>query len=191
LQLAIEIENCLRRFGFHRIQVELPADFVAGVDFRLFEDEVCFVAVCTFLDWPALSVAWHDAQEVLGTLIGGRVAAFDPKTWDGYLVLGVGQTLTPNDRAEAVSIRYDTRRARKIVISGDEVLSVSALELALMPVRPMLVATATPDARDPLAELLEHMRRTSTEPDGIEQLLDSYRRGRLLIEDLHQSRSAG
>jgi len=188
-QLMLESGRLLREYGFNEVAVTDPEFHADGeIDLRVYEDEVSFVGLAGFSDWPQLSSSWMRSQERLGRLIGRRVNSGDAKVWDTYLVLFVGQQLTPNDHAEAVEIRYNTRRARKIVVTGDDVRGPQDLELALMPVRPVILTGDRVFATDPLEDLVGHLERQGDQGHA-RVLVQAYRESRLLLESLHEWRT--
>lgn len=185
LELVLESARLLEEYGFRPVDdLAFDDDLVRETGFRLYEDVVSLVGIAGFESWPELASSWLDIQDILGRNIGRKLTSSDAKAWDTYLVLLVGQQLTPSDRAEAVSIRYNTRRARKIVVTGDEVRGIDDLELALMPVRPVLAEVQNIENRDPLDDLVDHISDIS-DPDPVRVLVDAYRESRLLLEALH------
>ncbi len=141
----------------------LGADFTAvqeitlddGEVLRCFEDSVSIIGLIDFPTWTALENRWLDAQGALVRLLSERLNRNDPKAWEGYLLLF---TLDDPPNAAALdAIRRDTTRLRKIVTTGAELVEVSDVDRALLPVLPLdasSVDTSTGRALDRLPELL-------------------------------------
>ena len=103
---------------------------------RLFEDEYNVVGIAVFETCGELLRAWPDLQESLVDVISRHIGRGESKSWDGYLVL-----LTPADAAsehiEVEAVRYNTSRLRKLVATGDDLRSATAIERVLRPLLPL------------------------------------------------------
>ena len=105
------------------------------LDVRIFEDRRTIVGVCFFERWPELADNWASAQGVLVERISAQLPKSDAKAWEGYLVLVTSEEGVP---LEAVAqVRRDTNRLRKLVVTGSELQSLEAVEIALLPVLPL------------------------------------------------------
>lgn len=185
LQVALEAGRLLESYGYFPVPSSHQFEADSNDSFNVYEDEVSLVAIVGYASWPQLTSSWLTAQDSLGRLMGERLDPGDAKSWDAYLLLVIGQSLTGRDRSEARTIRYNTRRARKIVISGDEVRGLQDLELALMPVRPITPQETLAANEDPLVDL---RRQVADDRGGqvIDRLLGAYRESRPLVETLHE-----
>lgn len=126
---------------------------------RLYEDRFGFVCVAVFGSWSELAAGWPDVFGELVELVSERVPASDAKVWETYLVMLTPDRISTEERTVASAIRYDMRRVRKIVGTGDEIRQVADIERVLrplLPLRPMAIDSAqTESALDLLPDLLD------------------------------------
>jgi hypothetical protein len=160
-----------------------------SIALTVLEDPLAIVGVAGFDSWTELAAGWSIAQDRIVSAIGGRIASGEPKAWDGYLALLTPQQLTEGEQGEAARIRYDTRRLRKIVITGDEAPNLGRLPSALLPVRPIL-EEGDLERFDPLARLRDHLIRAGAEAGAVDALLEAYTEGRLLMDAIHAWRAS-
>jgi len=121
---------------------------------RLFEDQFGLVGLAVFETWSRLVEEWADAQGALVELISKHMSRSDPKAWEGYLVL-----LTPGIRGTGgkedwMSIRYNTRRIRKFVASGEDLKSISDVRATIAPLLPFQAVDSTTGLNGSVLELL-------------------------------------
>lgn len=121
---------------------------------RLFEDKFGLVGLVVFETWTRLVEEWADAQGSLVEVISRHMTNRDPKAWDGYLVL-----LTPGVRGRAgnddwMSIRYNTKRIRKFVASGEDLKSISDVRAIIAPLLPFRATEVSTELYGSVLELV-------------------------------------
>ncbi len=118
---------------------------------------------------------------------GGEIGA---KAWDTYLVLVVDEPITTTHSPAVAEIRGNTRYARKLVISIDDLVSDPTrpdefnLARSLAPILP-LVLPANIAFRDPLSTLPERLKATGVDEQTLGAVITAHRRGLPLIAELH------
>jgi len=103
---------------------------------RLFEDEYSVVGVAVFATCAELLSSWADLQGSLVDVISRNVGRSESKAWDGYLVL-LTPGLAPSGDVAIEEIRYDTSRLRKLVSTGEDLVSAGDVERLLRPLLPL------------------------------------------------------
>lgn len=170
---------------------EIPVPGIGSQLAALYEDQYSFIGVSWFASVGQMTTDWPTAQEELwraATLAPGRLG---PKAWDGYLVLLTPETIPPSLASIVTSIRSDTRRLRKIVISGDDidvtspVLMAASIRRALTPILPISIVKSA-RILDPVATLPERLLPTGIERSILEQVISAYRRGEPMVPALHR-----
>ena len=112
----------------------LLADVGPSGEVLVFEDERRIVGLILYESWSELAGSWEVAQAEMVARISQHLRRSDPKSWDGYLVL-----MTRDECAsveDIARVRHDTRRLRKLVATGRELTSISAIADTLLPVLP-------------------------------------------------------
>jgi hypothetical protein len=151
---------------------------------RLFEDDYSIVCVGVYETWTELASGWTDAQAHVVDLMSTHLVRGDAKSWEGYLVLVTTGTPSAAARSSVAEIRYDTNRLRKLVATGDELITIADVERALLPVLPLDGGVALQEpvsAVDLLPELLEE-RGIRREVSA--RLLEAFDEGEPLLESL-------
>lgn len=122
----------------------------------LFEDERRIVGLILYASWSQLEENWDRAQAEMVARISEHLRRSDPKSWDGYLVLLTRDE--PASLAAVARVRHDTRRLRKLVATGRELTTLSAIEDTLLPLLPFTkfkFETKRETLVDRLPEMLE------------------------------------
>ena len=156
---------------------------------RLCEDKYNVVGIAVFATTGELLASWADMQGRLVDVISRHVGQTENKAWDGYLVL-LTTAVAPTSDADIEYIRSDTTRLRKLVATGEDLLTpgdVERLLRSLLPLRDLQGSVEQGSALERLPDLLaEH---------GIDQsttnvLVKSFTDQESLMAALHQSRWA-
>lgn len=191
--IADQVVALLVESGIHQIPHEhydsWPADALA------FEDEYALVAVWRYDTFSDLETSWLAAQDHVISLLGSALVSSDPKSWDGYLIVVTADVVPLDQAAQLSSIRADTRRLRKLVITGDDVppqisstLEVApAVRRALAPILD-LTLPETLHQGDPLDSIMGRTGLAGPEAGTLDVVLDAYRRGRPPVEALYEAR---
>jgi hypothetical protein len=104
---------------------------------RVFEDPYSVAALIVYETWAELAGRWLEAQAALADLLSAHFNSEDAKSWEGYLVLITPSVLPRESRLEAGAIRRDVTHARKLLITGDELVSLEDVERGLLPLLPL------------------------------------------------------
>lgn len=103
---------------------------------RLFEDAYNVVGIAVFTTCAELLRSWPDLQGSLVELISRHVGKTESKAWDGYLVL-LTPGMAPSESSEIEDIKYDTTRLRKLVATGDDLVTAGDVERLLRTLLPL------------------------------------------------------
>ena len=123
---------------------------------RLFEDPYNIVGVVVYPTWAELMRGWSRAQGSLVSTISSHLTGSEAKAWDGYLVL-LTPSSAPKDGLEIESIRSDMQRLRKLVATGDDLVTpqdFGRVLSALLPLNDLAPAAPQPTVLDLLPRLL-------------------------------------
>jgi hypothetical protein len=157
-----------------------------------FEDEYAVIAVWAFDSVDSLVNGWGAAQDHVVRLLGTNVIASDPKSWDGYLVLAAVDGVPEGLAAELSSIRSDTRRVRKLVITADDLPRRVSDPLEVTPhVRRTLapILDLDVDSRlgrsDPLDSLPARLSASFSAAEHLGAVVAAYECGGSLLDELH------
>ena len=160
----------------------------------IYEDPLSVIGYAVFENLDALRSEWVAAQEQLSAAISGALYNMGPKAWDGYLILATPERASSNDAVELTAIRSNTRRLRKLVITGSELgdepmeatLIRSAVHRALAPLRPLSLPQSV-GAIDPLAGLPSRISVRGLSAANIDAVVSAYVEGRPMLQSLHAS----
>lgn len=139
-----------------------------------------------------------DAQDLLVHLMGRHLSSGDAKSWDGYLLLvTVGFVVTQEQAIQVSRVRSDTRRVRKLVVTGDDIgyvagsqSEVERLRRCLGPL--MSISTNTMGAAtDPLASLPSRVFMDEQRQRNMSTIIDAHKGGKALVPALHGSLTRG
>lgn len=159
-----------------------------GSNARAFEDPYGIVGLVAYETWSDLSSGWVTAQATLVELISKHLTQFEPKAWEGYLVLLTSSVLRGDGRREASEIRHDTNRVRKLVATGEEIRALADLHTVLLPLLPLgdLVMSTAQSALDVLPTMLA---RSGVPEDAVQILVAAFTNHEPLVESLHTHRT--
>lgn len=172
--------------GYRRVDPDVKSNFANA---RLFEDEFGIVKLVVFETWSELVEKWAEAQGVLVELISKHLSRSDPKAWEGYLVL-----LTPGIRGRSgkqdwMGIRYNTKRIRKFVASGEDLRSIADVKAAVAALLPLdIEATIHIDASilDLIPDLIAESR--GVEPTLTDRIIVAFETQKNMLQELHDAR---
>lgn len=157
---------------------------------HLFEDPYSIIGVANFTSTRSLVDGWVHAQDTLMRIVARAGGELGAKAWDTYLILVADEPILAGDKVDVAKIRGNTRYARKLVISADDLstdASASAwtnVTRSLAPILPV-VLPADVSYKDPLATLPNRLASTGIAPEVIEGVIMAHRRGLPLIAELH------
>jgi hypothetical protein len=154
-----------------------------------YEDDFSVIAVWAYESFRDLRDGWLSAQDAMGRLVSSNILSPDPKAWDGYLVLCTGDTVNTQLSAELNFIRSDTRRLRKLVVTGDDldadtVMNAARIRQAIAPILAIRLITAD-EQFDPLATLTSRVAGDSTFNTDLVTVLTAYSLGQPLVASIH------
>lgn len=160
---------------------------------RLFEDRFGLVGLVVFETWAQLVEGWPEAQGLLVDVISRHASRSNPKAWEGYLVL-----LTPGVRGQAgkedwTSIRYNTRRIRKFVASGEELRSIGDVRATIAPLLPFETHAGTATLDESVLDMIPDLL---LETHGIprelsRRMVRAFDGRRNLMQEIHEARGEG
>ncbi|HRA96511.1 MAG: hypothetical protein V9G17_11640 [Nitrospira sp.] len=166
---------------------EQPTEVLSG-HWLLAEDAVSIVAIVVYDHLSDLLASWHLAQGAVVDLISRKLSTSDPKLWEGYLVLINPALPTVADKREIEKIRHDVSRVRKIVATGEELLTVSDVERVLLPFLPIDVGTFDVGPAS-LLEILPGLLATQGVPlDSATVIVDAFKKQEPLLERLFRKK---
>ena len=153
---------------------------------RLLEDAYCVVGITVYATWEELVAGWPDAQSHLIITMSDYLKNVEAKLWDGYLVLMTPGVPSGSDRDQLEKIRYDTNRLRKLVITGDDVNTVSDVQQALLSLLPI----EPEEAHDFEASTLEMLPDLIGGPDipaaSVVTVVDAFIAQEPILDRLHR-----
>jgi hypothetical protein len=188
-RLSATIDYVLTTSGFRRISASVLSSGLTSLS--VYEDPYVVVGVRAFDTFQELTSEWLNTQERVIGLLTENITSLDAKSWDGYLFLVTPGVAPSNRSSELNDIRGNTRRLRKLVITGKELVDsaveaeyVASVRRSLAPLLPLEVGSVT-DVLDPLQELPSRLGH-GTERDDATVVLEAYLDGRPLVAALHQ-----
>lgn len=161
----------------------------------LYEDEHSVVGVSAFETVQDLIASWLDAQDDLSRIMSAVIPSMNSKAWDGYLIAVTGQVPRSTEAADLAAIRSNTRRARKLVITGDDVGHGSAgirngIRRGLAPLLPLELPEETSGA-DPIAGLPSRISVPGMTAADVAAVIAAYEDGLPPLQALHQRMALG
>lgn len=187
-ELLAYASKTLEEHGYRRVNLDLNHDW-RTVNARLFEDDYAIVAIVVYETWKDLSSNWADAQALLVELISRYITSYDPKSWEGYLVLLTPSPVGKQDRSEIIRIRYDISRVRKLIATGDEIKTLEDVKQALLPLLPLQVETVEQVGESVLAILPNLLSKRGLPEQAIRVVVDAFLGQRPIVESLHNYRT--
>lgn len=194
--LASMIRGVLESVGSQPVGIERVG---VGPLAAIYEDRAAVVGFAVYDEVNQLVSGWLDAQEQLSRALASSLYDMRDKAWDGYLVLGTPQRSSATDGVHLTAIRANTRRVRKLIITGDEIVNQGATDAenmraavmrGLAPLLPLNLGDG-PGLTDPLMSLSTRMRTPGVQPSLIDAVVDAYRDGRPMLQALHTERLGG
>lgn len=156
---------------------------------RLFEDPYSIVGVVVFDTWGELREEWVSAQAGLVERIGDHMSRADAKSWDAYLALFTPAVVPRDQVARAQHIRYDTSRLRKLLATGAELTTLSAVRDALLPLLPVAEEASVHAQESSLDALPRVLGKRGFEESIIRELIHAFREQEPLMTTLHKVRT--
>jgi len=151
------------------------------------------VGVRIFPTLGELVAEWQDGQSAVTDLIGSNVVDIQYKAWDGYLLLITPAPASNEWGAELNEIRANTRRLRKLIVTGDdfdisetEVQMLVRLREKLAPLIPVQLDSIG-EATDPLADLPDRLAREGINRQHVLTILEARSAGEPMVSALHES----
>lgn len=174
--------------GMQRVSTVQTSQWPASS--RVYEDRFSIIGCFYYDSFSRLSTHWLDAQDLLVSLMSASLAQGDAKSWDGYLILLTNGSVSRNQALKLTEIRSNTRRVRKIVITGDDLRAPEGTDILpqlrrnLGPVLPLTIQVQ-PRPSDPLASLAERLGHNAARSGQVAAILEAYREGRPVLTALH------
>lgn len=119
---------------------QIPESIISDGPFpnaRAFEDDYGIVLLTVWETLKSLLREWTLAQAAIIELISARIPSTDPKASEGYLVLLCPASTKDSYQSRVDDIRYDTTQVRKIISTGDDLVSLDDVNRALAPLLPL------------------------------------------------------
>jgi hypothetical protein len=184
-QLMATASTTLTRGGYRPIETGLPAWNTPTT--RLFEDEYNIVGIVVFETCAELVRMWPDYQGELVTVMSKHLGRNESKSWDGYLVL-MTPSVAPSEDVEVHEIRQNTNFLRKLVGTGDNLVTSIDVERLLRPLLPIRLRNTTVEPRSVFDLLPDLLQREGITSSTTEAVLLAYREQRPLMEALMRNR---
>jgi hypothetical protein len=164
---------------------EVPSPHVNDGLSRVFEDSYGVVMVQVFESWPALTDGWPQAQGALVELLSSVLLQPEAKAWEGYLVLMTPGHAGQDRLHEVTELRYDTRRVRKIVATGESISTLRDVATALLPLLPIEAGTARTPAVGLMELLPDLLEASGVDPDVTQAAIGAFIGNRSIVEAIH------
>ncbi len=155
----------------------------------LYEDKHAIIGVAAFESVHDLMDGWLDAQDALTRIISGVIPSTNSKAWDGYLVAMTDRVPRTSEAVALAAIRSNTRRLRKLVITGDDlgqgiIALRNGVRRSLAPLLP-LALPPTDAAADSIAGLPDRISVPGLTPDDIRSVVNAFEAGLPPLQALH------
>lgn len=153
----------------------------------LAEDKYGVVALVVYDTWSELASSWRSAQAVVVEAMSREYKRLDRKAWDGYLILLTPALATESD-STVHDIRYDTSRIRKLVATGQELVTLADVERVLLPLLPLsLDSIEVGDSQSLLDELPGHLERAGVARELADAAVEAFRSHRPIVQEIHRN----
>jgi hypothetical protein len=183
-QLLAAASSLLLDGGYREVRGEAVRDW--NLDFaRAFEDPYNIVSVIVYETWSALSSDWLEAEGRLVELISRSFRRDEAKSWDGYLVLLTPSVLPSSSYAEFLAIRGNTRFARKLVATADDLRGIEDVRRVLLPVLSLQGPLVLDAQQDPLEILREVLDVRGIPKAATDAVIDAFLNQRAIFESIH------
>ena len=179
----------LETHGYRRANLDTTGMWQTA-NVRLFEDDYGIVAVVVYDTWGELSSEWVDAQALLVELVSKYTTSYDPKSWEGYLVLLTPSPVAREGRLELTRIRYDVSRVRKLVATGDDIKTLDDVRQVLLPLLPLEVETIDGVGESVLSILPALLSKRGLATKAVETAITAFLEQKPVVESLHKHLSA-
>jgi hypothetical protein len=181
-ELIVSASQVLIEGGYKQIVGRFPEWEMSTL--RLFEDEYAIVGLAVFETCGDLLRSWPDVQDKLVNVISRNVGKHELKSWDGYLVL-LTPSLAPSETAAIEFVRYDTRRVRKLVATGDDLGLAAEVRRVLRPLLPLQLSPPSSEQASAL-DLLPSLLKADNIPERVtKRLINAHKRQEPLLERLN------
>jgi hypothetical protein len=189
-ELLANATKTLETHGYKRVNLDITESWHTS-NVRLFEDDYGIVAVVVYDTWGDLSSNWVDAQASLVELVSKYTTSYDPKSWEGYLVLLTPSPVAKEGRLELTEIRYDVSRVRKLVATGDDIKTLDDVRQVLLPLLPLQVETINEVGESVLNMLPKLLSKRGLSAEAVEAVITAFLEQKPIVENLHKYLSAG
>jgi len=186
-ELLANATRILENHGYRRVNIDITENWQTS-NVRLFEDDYGIVAVVVYDTWGDLSSNWVDAQASLVELLSKYTTHYDPKSWEGYLVLLTPSPVARQNSLELTEIRYDISRVRKLVATGDDIKTLDDVRQILLPLLPLKVETINEIGESVLNILPELLSERGLPRKEVEIIIDAFLERKPIVEHLHKYR---
>jgi hypothetical protein len=184
-ELLANATKILETHGYKRVNLDITENWQTS-NVRLFEDDYSIVAVVVHDTWGDLSSKWADAQASLVELLSKYTTSYDPKSWEGYLILLTPSPVTKQGRLELTRIRYDVSRVRKLVATGDDIKTLDDVRQVLLPLLPLQVETIKGVGESVLDMLPKLLSTRGLAAEAVEVVISAFLEQKPIVENLHK-----
>lgn len=155
---------------------------------RLYEDVYGIVGMAVFSTCSELLRSWPDLQASLVGVMSQKVGRAESKAWDGYLVL-LTPGVAPSDDLEIEDIRYDTTRLRKLIATGEDLMTAGDVEQLLRPLLPLRFEQGALSSRSALDLIPGILADKGIDREIAADVVRSFVDRKPLIETIHRHRA--
>lgn len=188
-ELLASVTKTLESHGYERANLD-TAEMWQTSNVRVFEDDYGIVAVVVYDTWRELSSNWVDAQASLVDLVSRHTTSYDPKSWEGYLVLLTPSPVAKDGRLRSTEIRYDVSRVRKLVATGEDIKTLDDVSQVLLPLLPLQIETIDEVGESVLHLLPRLLSKRGLSAKAVEAVITAFLEQKPIVESLHKYLSA-
>ena len=186
-ELLANATKTLETHGYKRVNLDITENWQTS-NVRLFEDDYGIVAIVVYDTWGDLSSNWVDAQASLVELVSKYTTSYDPKSWEGYLVLLTPSPVAKQGRLKLTEIRYDISRVRKLVATGDDIKTLDDVRQVLLPLLPLQVETINEVGESVLNMLPKLLSNRGLPTKAVETVINAFLEQKPIVESLNKYR---
>jgi hypothetical protein len=179
--------NILESNKFCRIQEKVYGSWTVS-NARLFEDEYHIVAIIGYETWNDLQNNWSEAQSELVQLISQNMSTSDPKAWDGYLVIFTPCITDPRLNVEVNEIRYNVSRVRKLIATGNDLMTEQDVYRFLQPLLPLENEESLLINRSSLDVVADMLQEKGISRNDIDIMIKAFKENKPMMESLYKYR---
>jgi hypothetical protein len=170
-----------------RVHVNLPRGSALDL---LYEDVHSVIGVVACNTVEELIEVWLAAQDDVTSIMSGVIPSTNSKAWDGYLVAATEQVPRDEQVAEVAAIRANTRRLRKLVMTGDDIgrdaiRFRNGIRRCLAPLLPLEIQQQGP-AADPISGLPSRVSVPGMTSQDVLVVIEAYETGVPPLQALHE-----